>query len=500
MRRLLWLSLLALLSGCSLYLPTRFADRPPALYVLDDAPIPVPAHRDLLETVRWSDIYLRRPLVRALDPARALRAGDVNSADEVPTSSWFEPLDAEALSDAWWGEGPPEPPLALIGGKPDIQSSAVRIKDARGVVYELETDPRQAPDTATAAGPITARLMRAIGYRVAPAHRIAFERSQVDGGDPHNKLFSKDIDRRIFLATQWPLGLDIGVTVPRGRRSDDPNDRIRHENRRTLRALLPVGSWLDIGGVGVGSTRDAYVGRPGEGYVQHFYTRSSASLGSRRALSGQPYESAAGVVAGSPLLNLFTLGLYSKGINQSRAPDARLLIASPAASDFVISTPYEPFDELRPDDVYWATKRIASISDQTLIRAIQGSGLPLAEQQRINTTLRARVLQLVEVSLKLVTPVEYEGFSEGRLIVRDFAAFRFGNKPVAHDVRLYDARGRMLTHSQLAPAPRSALTIPRAIGLDYLVVRIQALRSPAPRATELHFYLTPSPRLVGVIH
>lgn len=500
MRHLLPLCALLGLSGCSLYLPTRFADRPPAQHVLDDLPIPVPEHRDLLEAVRWSDIYLRRPLVRALDPSRPLRAGDVNAVDEVPISSWFEPLEAEALSDAWWGEGPPEPPLKLIGGKPDIQGDAVRVLDARGIGYELVVDPRQAPDTATAAGPITARLLQAIGYRVAPAHRIAFERSQIEGGDTRNKLFQKDIDRRIFLATEWPLGIDIGLTAPRGRRPDDPNDRVPHENRRTLRALLPIASWLDIGGVGTGYTRDAYVGQPGKGHVQHFYTRSSPGLGSQRALSGKPYESAAGVVAGSPLQNLLTLGLNSSGSDERHPTDPRLLIAAPDAGDFVISTPYEPFDELRPDDVYWATKRIASISDQTLVRAIQGSGQPLAEQQRLNTTLRERVLQLVDVCLRLVTPIEYEGVSEGRLIVRDFASFRFGNKPVAHNVWLHDARGRLLAHSQLAPAPRSLLTIPRAIGLDYLVVRIQALRSPAPRPAELHFRLSPNPRLVGVIH
>ncbi|MCB9584609.1 MAG: hypothetical protein H6718_04395 [Polyangiaceae bacterium] len=500
MRAALLCCVLALSSGCSLYLPTRFADRPPATSVADDAPIPLPRHRELLETVRWSDIYLRRPLVRALDPERPPRAGDVNSVDEVPKSSWFEPLDGEALSDAWWGEGPPEPPVEPIGGKPDVVSGAIRVKDSRGIIYELEGDPSAAPDTRTAAGPITARLIRAIGYRTAPAHRIAISRDEIIGGDPKNKLLPAGVDRRVMMATQWPLGTDIGVTPPRGLREDDANDYVPHEHRRTLRALLPIASWLDISGISAHCLRDVYVGAPGDGYVQHFYVRSSPGLGSGRLTQGQPFQSAAGVVAGTPLLNLFTLGLSSRGINSKPPSDLRLLAASPAVEEFIASTPYEPFDELRPDDLYWALKRVASISDESLVRAIQAGGQPMAEQQRINATLKQRVLDLVAMALTLVTPIEFEGIDQDRLILQDFAAYRFGNQPAPHDVWLYDARGHLLSRSLLPPGPRAALAIPRVIGLDYLVVRVRARRTPMPRAAELHVRLHPSPHLVGILH
>lgn len=379
-------------------------------------------------------------------------------------------------------------------------SGAIRVKDSRGVIYELEGDPAKAPNSRTSAGPITARLIRAIGYRTAPAHRIAITREDLVDGDPKNRVLRRGQERRVMMATRWPLGTDIGVTPPRGLRADDANDRVPHEHRRTLRALQPIAAWLDISGISAHCMRDAYVGPPGDGYVQHFYVRSSPGLGSARLVAGQPYESAAGVVAGSPLVNLFTLGLSSRGIDSKTPSDTRLLASSPSVESFTASTPYEPFDEVRPDDVYWALKRVASISDESLTRAVQAGGQPLAEQQRMIATLKQRVLDLAALTLTAVTAIEFESIDKDRLILQDFASYRFGDQPVPHDVWLYDARGHLLSRSLLPPGPRAALAIPRVIGLDYLVVRVRARRTPMPRAAELHLRLHPSPHLVGILH
>ena len=37
-------------------------------------------------------------------------------------------------------------------------------------------------------------------------------------------------------ATRWPIGVDVGITPPLDPRDDDPNDRVSHPDRRTLRA------------------------------------------------------------------------------------------------------------------------------------------------------------------------------------------------------------------------------------------------------------------------
>src|SRR5205085_8561034 len=66
-------------AACSGYHPPRFAVRPPAAEVRDDAPIPVPRWRWVPESVYLSEVYLHRPLREAIDLSHYPDAGDVNS-------------------------------------------------------------------------------------------------------------------------------------------------------------------------------------------------------------------------------------------------------------------------------------------------------------------------------------------------------------------------------------------------------------------------------------
>ncbi len=182
-----------------------------------------------------------------------------------------------------------------------------------------------------------------------------------------------------------------------------------------------------------------------------------------------------------------------------RSGDLTLLSASPQVQSFVTSTPYEPFDALLLADVYWALKRIAALSPRTLAAATAAGGGDEVEQGRLVAGLRDRAEQLLAACLTVVSPIEYEALLGDKLIIHDFAAYRFGMQPVPIEVRLYDGSGRELSRGALSAAPRSALTIPRPIGVNYLVVELRSKRQPRPRPTELHIQLTPSPRLVGIL-
>ena len=113
--RTLALPLLAACVGCAAH-PARFADAPPVTRVLDDEPIPLPQRTSSIDPIYRAEVYVRRPVVQALDARRIGHAQDINALDEVPRSSWFAPvpLDAARFPRAYAPDGPPRLPLSII--------------------------------------------------------------------------------------------------------------------------------------------------------------------------------------------------------------------------------------------------------------------------------------------------------------------------------------------------------------------------------------------------
>src|SRR5688572_24404022 len=228
-------TLLLLTVGCAGYRPARFADHPPVAYIRDDAPIPLPSPQRLTELEYLSNTYLRTPIAGALDLTRVPEAGDVNAADEVPVSSWYGGWDATAVRLSYDIDGPPQPPFRTVIGATLTSDDGLRVFDARGLPYELFRDPRELPESSTAAAAVAARLVRMLGYRTPETWVIDVARGDFVEGRRH---VDDDESIEAFLedgpapdgtayrvaATRWPPGLDVGYTDAFGTRSDDPND------------------------------------------------------------------------------------------------------------------------------------------------------------------------------------------------------------------------------------------------------------------------------------
>ena len=74
-----------------------------------------------------------------------------------------------------------------------------------------------------------------------------------------------------------------------GRRADDPNDRIPHEDRRSLRASRVLVAWLAILDASSINTLDSYVEENGRHFVRHYFIDFGAGLGSSTtARQGSP--------------------------------------------------------------------------------------------------------------------------------------------------------------------------------------------------------------------
>ncbi len=536
MRPLALLLFVALLTGCRAYQPPRFTDARPVTHVADDAPIDIPSENKIIEAVYLSDIYLRRPLVDALETTRLPRARDVNSVDEVPRSSWFWPLaesQEEFIQQYELGEAP-EPPLTPVRGLSATRSRGMVVMDARGKLYELHRDPISLPETTTAAAAISSRLLRRIGYRTPEVWVTSVTRQQlagcaampvaVDVKKKKRKLSLEERweqfllsgplpeeDRYRVVATRWPVGTDIGITGPTRARRDDPNDEISHRDRRTLRALLVMASWLDDRTIGPRNTRDAYIGPARRGHVQHFLVGFEESLGVHRLdKQRQKKKLAVGEVKGSFFENLATFGFRrerARNLHQSLASfDVEI-----EPENFRLELPYEPATRLRRDDGYWAAKQIARIPDGAFGWAVASAKLSDATTQlSVTLTLLERRRRVAEYWYTQATPLEVEKTTARGIRLRDEAvSFRlFSAEQTVYRVEFLDDTGRSIG-KKMHVTPRGAtfdILISDAAcrkSRGYVVVRARSWHDNrrSPGAAEVHVACGPSSRrVIGITH
>jgi hypothetical protein len=464
------------LSAC-IYQPARFADREATTAARDDRPIRVPKRRIFLSEVFQADTYVRRELVKALDPRRYLAAGDVNSLDDVVHSSWFRTEPTEKIAQSKdWAVGPPQPPFKMLNIAPRFgDPKAAVFEDRRGLRYERVDDTKDRPRMRTAAAAISSRLVYALGYRTPPVWVVHDEKGQR------------------FAATRWPLGIDLGPTSPTGRRSDDPNDQIDHADRRSLRAIPGLTAWLDIERVEPTMLRDVYVGKPNRGHVQHHIVGLDQALGVGR------YETAV-VFARDPdrepknfFLRMFSMGLSPKPppfLPTTRWPGVGLITERVSPESFDPSPPLEPLDRRDAGDDYWLAKRLQNVSRMTIARAVQAGKLPPIEQNWLFRILLIRRNQVIERAMQQVTPCEALGIESlakpKLLLLRDLSTRSVPSPATHYAIEVLDQDGERLERraTQTSSSDFSVPLVEQVLARGYVVLKIW--RRGHPRPVEVH--------------
>ncbi len=494
-----WLAI-ALCVSCTAR-PARFVDAPPVTRVGDDAPIPLPERSSVIGPVYSTEVYVRRPLVFALEARRVREAQDINALDNVPPSSWYSPpaTDAASFARAYEHEGPPEPPWTVVGTP---KGGAVEVRDARGVHYAISADPPGRPHTASAAAAIATRLVRALGYRTEPTWVQRADPSRISGAVP-----AQLESGTVWQIRRWPLGIYLGPTDPSTRRRDDPNDRVKPTQRRTLRVLGLVAGWLEILDFGPKRLADVYMGVPGRGHVQHFVVGLSASLGAAALAKQDPVVSAAGTVQGSVGWNLITLGLHRP---DEHAEQTSLAVFRPRVEDaHALSLPYDPSDHLLPGDGYWFAKRLLRISNAFIARAIDEAYLPdPALVGHLRSAIAARRDQLVARLMKEVTPCELAGLTPELLSLSDSALGNNmgGRTGSAYRVSFLTEKGEPLMQTVRMSSSLGDIDVALPTTVrerDYTIVRVLGERDGKllPRAMELHLSARNGrPYVIGVRH
>ncbi len=81
------------------------------------------------------------------------------------------------------------------------------------------------------------------------------------------------------LVSRFLDGRPRGGYSLKGVNKHDPNDRIAHQDRRSLRAIRVFGAWLQHVDTKEDNTLDLYVGQPDEGHLRHYLVDFDGCLG-----------------------------------------------------------------------------------------------------------------------------------------------------------------------------------------------------------------------------
>jgi hypothetical protein len=337
---------------------------------------------------------------------RDVRALNVNTVDEVPDSSWFTnrigrhdlpvtdvvkgPDRVEAISlDGW----------AVSGGKPTGLQPGFRMTDPQGQIYQIEVDPPSNPELASGAEVIGTAFYHAIGYNVVDVYPAELDRAALKISekatmrDPLNgkrrRLRTYDLDnvferaarlpsgRYRVLASRFAPGKPVGNFRYYGTRPDDPNDIVPHEHRRELRGARVFAAWLnhdDSRGI---NSLDMLESANGRAWVKHYMFDFGSILGSGTVFSQRHRSGYEYIFEQRPgWLTLATLGLYVRPWMLIDYPDDLPSVGRFEARAFDPlkwkgEYPNSAFENMRPDDAFWAARVVARFTDEMIGRIVE---------------------------------------------------------------------------------------------------------------------------------
>lgn len=470
----LWLVLLF-----ALVLPMRaqarepLSDDPVLWYARDDLAIEVPEFAEPGLTPYAMESFVARPFSRFWHPGRFLRrvgtgdaarrAGNVNALDEVVNSTWFtNRIGVRSLSDDELRFGPgmglpfrdgPDcsQPLTIIGAKTAGVTPGFRVKDIRGDTWLLKFDPPTHPGMSIRSGVVANLIFHAIGFYTPVDRVVVFDRADLVVGEGAMMKVGRvgkvpmteaNLDSiltatgSIFdghyhaLASRYLDGVPIGPFDDQDTRSDDPNDLVKHENRRELRGMRVFAGWLNHFDTKMHNSLDMYLGAPGEGHVRHHLIDFASTLGAYGDLPVPRFGSEYGLDVWPVMSRLVTVGFVE---------DKWVQLKRPAGLDEVGLFDVETFEPERwkPDlphsamaslttaDGYWAAKIISAFTDEDLrILVEQGRYQNPAAVEFLIKTLAGRRDKIANYWFGEVPPVDHFQVGEGQIDFADLSVDR----------------------------------------------------------------------------
>jgi hypothetical protein len=504
--------------------PGLFPDRPAAWQEHDDEDVPrAPAASSLGEekVALFIRDFFTREADRRLSLERPAAAGDVNALDEVPCSTWFCPrnhLTPLSLAEVVTGPAeasPPQLPLTISSGKSQGVAPGFVVRDARGRKYLVKLDPAGHLGLASSAEVLTSRLFHAAGYHVPGAFVIDVRDSDLRIRPDARFQLSPAAERPFTaerlsallrgaargsegalrgVAVPWIPGKVLGAFDMYGRRADDPNDRLPHQDRRSLRASFVLIAWLNIEDASAINTLDSYVEEGGRRFVRHYFIDFGDSLGSASVrVKGVFHGREHLLELDRVLLAAVSLGAWTRPWQQD-APAWRAAAGGRADAGWMY-----PVDGWRPDefrtgrknpahlrmtarDAYWGAKLVTSFSDLQIAALVDAAGYQGASARELDYALRVRRDRIGERYLTPLAAVERPRVSDdGRALCFEDLALARGFLPAGttrHQLTVRDPQGA-IRHQLQAPAPAPGvevcLPLGAAVGARYSVASVETV-------------------------
>jgi len=426
-------------------------------------------------------------------------AVDVNAYDEVPNSSWFTNRNhVRAVPVAELRQGPdsavvPAKPWTIEHLKGGGMSTGFWIKDAAGKRWLVKLDPSGGPQLSSGADKIARTLLHAAGYNVPHNEPVGFRRSDLAisaellRGAKGKHFSDADLDSLLTRAPQLSdgsysalaslalSGHVLGAPSMKHRRPGDSNDWYTHTNRRELRGLYVICSWIGDWDVKEENFVDVFeTEREGTGYVEHYILDAGSSLGAQADGPKDPQWGYEGVFdLGAIGRRVVTLGFTEDPWRRAHQESGIPSVGNFGPHEFnpgrfVTEVEDPAFRALTDRDAYWGAKIVASFSDPQIAAAVEAAGYedPRASAY-VTRTLEERRDKVVRYWFDRVAPLDF--------FTVDYGVVRF------HDLAV--DRGLCPPRSYVAEA-RSHGSI-QHIRLPSPQLPLQALHGPGPFEVEL---------------
>lgn len=515
------------LSGC-VSSPT-FKDQPVVWRVNDRQNIAEPESNDFERIEYFGKVLVTGQIQRGLELRDTQPAGNSNALDEVPDSTWFtNRISSHDLTPAEVAAGPvtagpPQLPLTVVRGKDTGGGNpGFFARDTTGRVFLIKFDPKENPEMQTASSIVVNRVFWAVGYFVPEDTLVTFAREQLvlsADAQTHTplgekvKLTESEIDRVLgtsprtrdgrYRASASLLlpGKPVGGFKPQGRRDDDPNDWVDHEDRRELRGLKVLAAWLGHTDMKMDNTLDMYVEENGKHFLRHYLLDFGEALGAHQAEKGRLEDGWENVWDWEEQSKaLVTFGLWKRPWeDQKQTPWPSIGAFSSQwfePNAWKEAYPFWPFAEADQSDLYWGAKQVVRFTRPMLEAIVAEAQLsePAAAKYLVDALLGRR-WKIGRDWLDSLTPFDDFELRGDELCGVDLAV-RYGIAQEGALVQL-DASAKVADERLVGQDGSVCTPLPRA---KYGVVRLRIRRGHQLRPElQIHYTSQPTPHILGVI-